>query len=145
MSAEPLDDVIDIQGDVPPDDQDAVLEPDEVEHERVPSQTEIDHGAATPDLPERDGEAASLDGLDLDDLREGETDDPIAATEEGLVYVPPIDPPVVADAEAGDGITVGAGAAVSAESGPDDDDHRSFDLDPESGIEVDDFGTGPRS
>ena len=73
-----------------------------------------------------------LDGLDLDDLRDGETDDPIAATEEGLVYVPPIDPPLVADPEAGDGITVGAGVAVSAQSEPDDDDHRSIDLDPGS-------------
>lgn len=128
----PLDDVIELQGDVLPVDQDGVLDPDELEHAREPSQTELDHGYARPDRVEAHGEAETLDGLGLDDLRDGETDDPIAATEEGLAYVPPNDPPVVADSEADDGIDVAAGIGVSAESDPYDESHRGTDLDPES-------------
>ena len=129
----PIDDVIEIQGDVPPDEQDAVLSADEIEHERTLSQTELDHGMPAPD-PTVSDPAARLDGLDVDDLRDGETDDPIAAAEEGLVYVPPIDPPVIADPEAEDGIAIAAGIAVSAESEPYDDDHRGTDLSFESDL-----------
>jgi hypothetical protein len=128
----PLDDVIELQGDVLPIDQDIALDPDELEHAREPSQTELDHGYTSPDREVTHGETETLDGLDLDDLREGETDDPIAATEEGLVYVPPNDPPVIADPEADDGIDVAAGMGVSAESEPYDESHRGTDLDPES-------------
>ena len=83
-----------LQGEELPDDQDGAIEPDELEARRRPSQTEIDHGAA-PDDPDDDiATAGSLDGLALDGLRDGETDDPIAAAEEGLSYVPPTDPPI---------------------------------------------------
>jgi hypothetical protein len=83
-----------LQGEEMPEDQDGALEPDELEERRHVSQTEVDHGAA-PDSPDVDHPTSgSLDGLALDDLREGETDDPIAAAEEGLTYVPPSDPPV---------------------------------------------------
>lgn len=128
----PVDDVIEIRGDVPPSDQDAILDTDELEHERTPTRTELDGGYTIPDLEYAGGEAAVLDALDLDDLREGETDDPGVAAQEGLAYVPPIDPPVVADVEAADGVVPGAGIAISAESDPYDDSHRGTDLDPES-------------
>lgn len=124
----PIDDVIQLQGDVTPSDQDAILDPDELEHERQPSLTELDDGGTAPDRLTAGGASALLDGLDLDDIRIGETDDPIAAIEEGMVYVPPIDPPVVADAESDDGITIAAGMGVSAESEPYDDSHRTEDL-----------------
>lgn len=82
-----------LQGEEMPADQDAVLDPDEIEARRQPTLTEMDHGAAS--LRELDDRrtAGSLDGLALDELREGETDDAIAAAEEGLTYVPPSDPP----------------------------------------------------
>jgi len=124
----PIEDVIEVQGDVAPRDQDAVLDPDELEHEREPSMTELDDGGTAPDRLTAGGASALLDGLDLEDIRVGETDDPIAAIEEGMVYVPPIDPPVVADPEADDGITIAAGMGVSAESEPYDESHRSEDL-----------------
>ena len=124
----PLDDVIAIQGDVVPDEQDAVITPDEMEHERTPTLTEFERGDSPPDPTYAADEAAVLDDLDLDDLREGETDDPDVAAEEGLVYVPPIDPPVHADQEEEDGLIIAAGAAVSAESEPYDEDHRGSDL-----------------
>ena len=114
----PIDDVMDVQGDAPPIDQDAVIGIDEIEHERTPTRTELDAGYSIPDLTLAGGEAAVLDGLDVDELREGETDDPGVAAQEGLTYVPPIDPPVVPDPEAGDGIPVAAGMAVSADPIP---------------------------
>jgi hypothetical protein len=42
----------------------------------------------------------SLDDLTSVNLREGETDDVMEAIEEGLSYVPPIDPPLEADPDA---------------------------------------------
>ena len=128
----PLDDVIELQGDVLPGDQDAVLDTDELEHQRTPTRTELDAGYPIPDLEYAGDASAVLESLDLEDLREGETDDPGVAAQEGLTYVPPIDPPVIADPEADDGIVPGAGIAVSAESEPYDDSHRGTDLDPES-------------
>lgn len=88
----PIDDVIEIQGDSPPDEQDAVLEPDEIEHARTATRTELDRGESVE--PTVRDDVGLLDGLDLDDLREGETDDPAVATEEGLAYVPPTSPPL---------------------------------------------------
>jgi hypothetical protein len=128
----PIDDVVEVQGDVPPDEQDGILAPDEIEERRRPTQTELDRGDASPDPALVGGEAELLDGLDLDDLREGETDDPDVAAEEGITYVPPIDPPVRADREDEEGVVIAAGAAVSAESEPYDEDHRSSDLPIES-------------
>jgi hypothetical protein len=132
----PIDDVIEIQGDEVPVDQDGILDPDELEHERTMTRTELDAGYTIPDREYAGGPESTLDDLDLDDLREGETDDPGVAVQEGLVYVPPIDPPVVADPEARDGIVPAAGIGVSAESEPYDDDHRGTDLDPGSELNV---------
>ncbi|HYH93626.1 MAG TPA: BON domain-containing protein [Candidatus Saccharimonadales bacterium] len=120
-----------LQGEELPEDQDAVLEPDEFEGRRVPTRTELDHGAS--DIPGID-DADALAGLATEGLRDGETDDPQAATEEGLTYVPPSDPPVRADAEAGDGIAIAAGPAVDAIDEPYDDDHRSTDLSAEGDL-----------
>jgi hypothetical protein len=134
-----IEDVIEIQGDVPPDKQDAVLDDDELEHHRTPTLSELDGGYSIPDPAYARDEAAvleTLESLELDELREGETDDPGVAAEEGLVYVPPIDPPVIADPEAEDGIVPGAGIGVSAESEPYDDSHRGIDLDPESELNL---------
>src|SRR5687767_15509658 len=88
-----------LAGEEMPEDQDAVLEPDEIEERRTPTLTELDRGEAAPDVEVAGGQEATLDGLASEELREGETDDPDVATEEGLTYVPPIDPPTRADAE----------------------------------------------
>jgi hypothetical protein len=79
VGSEPLVDVIaELQGDAPFEDQDAVLDPDEIEDEREPTLSEQEWGVvASPDL------------------RSGETDDPLVAIEEGQTYVPPSDPPIV--------------------------------------------------
>ena len=94
-----------LAGEEMPEDQDAVLEPDEIEERRTPTLTELDRGEAAPDSADVEGEAATLDGLAGEGLREGETDDPDVATEEGLIYVPPIDPPY--DEDHGSGLLSG--------------------------------------
>ena len=93
-----------LQGEEMPADQDAVLEPDEIEQRREPTQTELDRGEPAPDPDAPESEVESFDGLALGDLREGETDDPVVATEEGLAYVPPSDPPFRVGAEDPEGI-----------------------------------------
>ncbi len=104
-----IEEIASLQGEAMPIDQDAVLEPDEIEQRREPTQTELDRGELAPDPEAEEGDVESLDGLALDDLREGETDDPDVATEEGLAYVPPSDPPFRVDAEDPEGIEI-AGA-----------------------------------
>jgi hypothetical protein len=102
-----------LEGEEMPDDQDAVLDPDEIEERRVPTQTEFDRldpdGRVDDDADAIEGLGAGLDG----ELREGETDDPEVAAEEGLTWVPPIDPPVVASTWSDDPV-VAAGTGVSA-------------------------------
>ena len=101
-----------LEGEEMPADQDTVLDPDEIEGRRVPTQTEFDRldpdGRGEADADEIDGLGGGLAG----ELREGETDDPEVAAEEGLSWVPPIDPPVVA-----------AGTGVSALDESYDDDN----------------------
>ncbi len=85
-----------LEGEEMPADQDAVLEPDEIEGRRVPTMTELDQlePSGAPD-PGRDG-FAGLGGLAVDGLRDEETDDPEVAAQEGMPWIPPIDPPVIA-------------------------------------------------
>ena len=120
-----IEEIADLQGDAMPIDQDAFLDPDEFEKHREPTQTELDRGESVPDRDSVVGLASTFDMLAAEELREGETDDPDVAAEEGLTYVPPIDPPTRADAEEPGGIEVAAGAAVSALSEPYDDDHEA--------------------
>jgi len=51
--------------------------------------------------------------------------DPNVAAEEGLAWVPPIDPPVVADASDPEGVRIAAGFGVDANADPFDADHHS--------------------
>ena len=138
----PPEDVQALLGEELPIDQDAVLELDEIETLRQPTLTERDTGAASDEdrellaeateddlLTEVDGliddpseiaalrpDAASLDELTDEELREGETTDPIEATEEGEVWLPPTDPPVVPVTDDPDGIEVpGSGEPDEAE------------------------------
>jgi hypothetical protein len=129
-----IEEIADLQGDAMPIDQDAFLEPDEIEHHREPTQTELDRGDAAPDREGVMGLASSLDLLAAEDLREGETDDPDVAAEEGLTYVPPSDPPTRTDEEEPGGIGIAAGASVSALSEPWDEDHESELLSDESDL-----------
>lgn len=112
-----------LQGEELPIDQDAVLEPTEIEPPRQPTLTEIDSGAPE-ELPDDVIDPAVIDPLVADRIRADETDDPTVATEEGLPWIPPSDPPIVPDPESPDGFAVAAGFASSADAEPYDDDHR---------------------
>jgi hypothetical protein len=69
----------------------------------------------------------SVDVLVQRELRSGETDDPNLAAEEGLAYVPPVDPVVVPDPGNPEGVQVAAGTGTSAlDEAYDADHHDSF-------------------
>ena len=117
----PPEDVAALEGTPPPQDQDAFAEPSEVEHPEPPTDTEIYEGEI---------EAGAVPAFDdvLDELstladRPGETDDPNVAAEEGEAWVPPMDPPVVADGTAPGGVVVAAGFGTTALDEPFDADH----------------------
>jgi len=95
---------------------DAYLTEDEVEHSGELTETELDQGIS--DRP------IALEGLADEELREGETFDAEVSTEEGLAWVPPIDPPVVADADDPDGFRIAAGFGTDATEDPFDADHQ---------------------
>jgi hypothetical protein len=127
IGSEPLEDeVFALQGDEPPRDQDAVVDPDEVEDPDELTMTELDR-AETGRTIDRD-EVLSVEGLAMDELQPDTTDDPDVAAEEGLTWVPPTDPPVIADADSPDGIVMAAGLGTTALDGPYDEDHRSGEL-----------------
>lgn len=120
-----------------PDDKDPVLEEAQVDAERELTDTELDEGYTA-----RSGRAVAIDESGPDDvvslehsiesladldLRDGETDDPNVAAEEGLTWVPPTDPPVVSPADRPD-IEVGAGTGSSSLDEPYDADHHSTAL-----------------
>ena len=113
-----------LQGEELPADQDAVLDPDEIEARRVPTLTELDQGDPITEAVADPDTITSLDGLALEDLREDETDDWGVASQEGIPWVPPTDPPIVPDREAPDGVVVAAGVGSTAEADPYDRDHR---------------------
>jgi hypothetical protein len=69
--------------------------------------------------------AENLELLTEQELREGETDNPDVAAEEGLTYVPPIDPPVIPDPDDPQGVQVAAGFGTTALDEPFDADHHS--------------------
>lgn len=84
--------------------------------------------------PDVDTEAQSLDLLEATELRVGETDNPDVAAEEGEAWVPPVDPPVVADADAPDGMRMAAGFGSTALEEPFDADHHSTFLPPDDEV-----------
>jgi hypothetical protein len=74
-------------------------------------------GGDQPDEPL----AENLEFLESLELRAEETDDPTEAAEEGLTWVPPTDPPVVAGRQGDPEIAAGFGVSATAE--PFDADH----------------------
>lgn len=106
-----------------PDDKDPVLDVEDVEVTPYP----------TGQMP-YEGEMGEVDSMDLvrdadrlqlledRELRSGETSDPELASEEGLTYVPPTDPPVVPSWDP-QGAAVAAGFAASSLEEPYDAGH----------------------
>ena len=106
----------------------AYLTTDEVDTLGELTDTEIYEGeleaGVSEDLPGQPA-ADNLEMLTELELRDGETADPNVAAEEGLTWIPPIDPPVVPDPDDPEGIQVAAGFGMDAHSQPFDADHHS--------------------
>lgn len=85
-------------GERPRDDQGMLFDPDLIEHDEKATDTDrYTSSIEAGQISETGDEEESLHLLDDPALREGETDDPIKAAEEGLTYIPPIDARLMTD------------------------------------------------
>ena len=91
------EDIVALQGDELPIDQDAFVDPDQIEEPRQPTLSEQEWGIQ-----------------ESSDMRPGETSDVLVAIEEGQTWVPPSDPPMVPSDDPG-GIDTPRGGGVGAE------------------------------
>lgn len=114
-----------LEGRRPEDQQSAVLDVSEIETleeftdlDQYEGEIEAGSGDVMLEGDER------LDMLTEQELRAGETDDAFKAAEEGLTYVPPMDPPIVPSDDP-QSVEVASGMGVSALDEPYDEDHRS--------------------
>ena len=104
-----------LAGEEPRDRQDGILDTDQVEVDPgVTTDTELYEGESgqmgfSPAI----NDVESLELLEGLDLRSDETTDPNVAAQEGLPWVPPIDPPVVPSRDP-QGAEVAAGFASSS-------------------------------
>ena len=107
--------------------------PDDLQPEASLSDTEVYQG----DLEALGGEAPSggpeVDPLTETDLRADETDDPNVAAEEGIPWVPPIDPPTAGSDDQGDPLVAG-GFSVDAAAEPYAQDHQDDLIDDEDEV-----------
>jgi hypothetical protein len=126
----PAEDVAQLAGIRDPADQSAVASSDEVDRLGTMTDTRVYEGdleARPPDSDQPDEpDAENIEMLVETEFRDGETDDPEEAAEEGLTYVPPVDPPVVM----GEGgmPEVAAGFGTTADDEPFDADHHDTAL-----------------
>ena len=111
-----------LAGDQSEGDQVFYRREDEVEQEPALTDTELYQGELATDAEQ------SIQGLADTELRAGETADPGVAAEEGLTWVPPIDPPVVPSDDDPQGIEIAAGFGTSGIDEPYDADHPSSTL-----------------
>ena len=107
-----------------PDDQSAVFDAANVDNLGELTRTDVDEGELMADDDDRPEDTENVEMLTELELRAEETDDPMEAVEEGMTYVPPIDPPTVPDASY-DGAEIASGLGVSALDEAYDQDHHS--------------------
>ncbi len=123
----PAEDVAQLSGIRPSEWQRAGVHDDEVDRLGEITNTAIDEGNLEARPPEGDqpdeDDAQNLELLTETELRDGETDDPSEAAEEGLTWVPPADPPI-RPGELGQP-EVAAGFGTTADDEPFDADHHS--------------------
>jgi hypothetical protein len=124
-----------LSGSQPEGDQVFYRREDEVEdQEHGLNDTELYEGE--DEIDATGDEAVRIEDLAATELREGETDDPNVAAEEGLTYVPPVDPPVVPDLDDPQGARVAAGFGSSAQDEPYDSSHRAEILENDDDMEA---------
>jgi hypothetical protein len=111
----------------PREDQSTVAGQDEIDTLGELTDTDIYEGeleaGVHDDLPGAPVEQ-NLESPAALELRSGETANPDVAAEEGLTWVPPMDPPVV-PGEGPEGLQVASGFGSSALADPYDEDHQS--------------------
>ncbi len=126
----PAEDLMQLASIRDPIDQTGVAATEEVDRLGEMTDTEVYQGeleARPPDSDQPDDpDAENLELLVEDELRAGETDDAGVAAEEGLTWVPPSDPPVVAGDDGQPEVAAGFGA--SADDEPFDADHHGSAL-----------------
>ena len=127
----PAEDVLSMAGIREPGDQgEAVVGADDIDRLGDMTPTAIYEGeleARTPDSDQPDDpDVANLESLLEQEMRDGETDNPDEAAEEGLTWVPPTDPPVV-PGDMGQPV-VAAGFGTTADDEPFDADHHGSPL-----------------
>ena len=109
-----------------PDDQGAVFDAEDIDNLGELTRKDVDEADLIADDADRPEDDENIELLTELELRSEETDDPLEAVEEGLAYMPPIDPPVVP----GGGYTsaeIASGLGVSAlDEAYDADHHSSF-------------------
>ena len=93
------------------------------------TEDELDEGDEVSDTAMYEGEAdssaeGSLESLTELELRAGETNNADIAAEEGLTWVPPVDPPVI-PSDSPEGIEIAAGFGTTGLDGQIDEDHRA--------------------
>ena len=99
---------------------------------------ELDEADQVTDTEMYEGEADSsaeggLESLTELDMRAGETGDADVASEEGMTWVPPIDPPVIPSDNA-EGLEMAAGFGTTGLDGQIDEDHRAENLTDEDAV-----------
>lgn len=92
--------------------------------DRVGSEKDLDVPIYEGDLTSDGGEygVEHLESLTDDERRDGETDDPNIAAEEGLTYIPPTDPPTRASDDL-EGIEIASGFGETSLEDPYDESH----------------------
>jgi hypothetical protein len=119
------------------DDQGEFPAADEVDTLGQITETDIYEGqleAGTADDLPGEPDSENLEMLTELELRDGETEDPMEAVEEGMTYIPPIDPPTVPGGY--DNAEIASGLGVDALDEPYDADHHSSFLDADDEIKA---------
>ena len=120
-----------------PADGTSIPDADEIDRLGEMTDTRIYQGdlEARPPDSDQPGEQEweNLESLNTTEPRDGETDDPNEAAEEGLTWIPPIDPPLRVD---DDGPEVAAGFGTTAQDEPFDADHHSEAVSPHDETEA---------
>ena len=119
-------------------DAEAMPEITELDGQGEITDTSIEEGGLEARAPGSDqpdeSPAENIEGYAVDGLRDGETDDPREAAEEGMTWVPPTDPPTI-PGELGEP-EIAAGFGTTATDEPYDPDHEGEALSPYDDVEA---------
>jgi BON domain len=123
---EPEDKRAQLEGTPAAMDQDAFIDTSELDGLGTITHVEVYEGEIEAGVnADLDTDPESLESLTTREMRDGETSNPDVAAEEGETWVPPVDPPVVADRSAPEGVTIAAGFGQTSMEEPYDADHHS--------------------